>query len=98
LRTHVANNGWRNGRFHKVDLSDADIAIDKAVDDLIALDEALTKLALEDPVKANLVKLRYFAGLTEEQAAKALEISRATASRYWSYVGAWLLHEISEGD
>ena len=88
----------RSGRFHKVDLSDADIAIDKPVDDLIALDEALTKLALEDPVKANLVKLRYFAGLTEEQAAKALEISRATASRYWSYVRAWLLHEMSEGD
>jgi RNA polymerase sigma factor (TIGR02999 family) len=87
-----------SGRLHKVDLNNVDIAIDKAVDDLIALDEALTKLALEDPVKANLVKLRYFAGLTEEQAAKVLEISRATASRYWSYVRAWLLHEISEGD
>jgi len=87
----------RSGRFHKVDLGEADIAIDKAVDDLIALDEALTKLTLEDPVKANLVKLRYFAGLTEEQAAKVLEISRATASRYWSYVRAWLLHEMSEG-
>jgi RNA polymerase sigma factor (TIGR02999 family) len=88
----------RGGRLHKVDLSDADIAIDKAVEELIALDEALTKLAQEDPVKANLVKLRYFAGLTEEQAAKALEISRATASRYWSYVRAWLLHEISRSD
>jgi len=88
----------RSGRFHKVGLTDAEIAIDKAVDDLVALDEALTKLAREDPVKANLVKLRYFAGLTEEQAAKALQISRATASRYWSYVRAWLLHEIGHGD
>ncbi|MHC4434178.1 MAG: ECF-type sigma factor, partial [Planctomycetota bacterium] len=55
------------------------------------------KLAAEDPVKAELVKLRYFAGLTIEQAAEMLEISRATADRYWSYARAWLFHEINEG-
>jgi RNA polymerase sigma factor (TIGR02999 family) len=78
----------------RIDLADADIALDKTVDDLLALDEALAKLAREDPVKADLVKLRYFAGLTLEQAAQALDISRATASRYWSYVQAWLFDEI----
>ena len=82
----------------KVDLTEAAIALDRAVDDLLALDDALAKLAREDPVKAQLVKLRYFGGLTEEQAAQALSISRATASRYWSYVQAWLFHEIGEGD
>jgi len=86
-----------NGR-EKVDLTEADIAIDRAVDDLLALDDALAKLAQEDPVKAELVKLRYFAGLTLEQAAEVLNISRATASRYWSYVQAWLFHEIRDGD
>ena len=48
-------------------------------------------------MKAQLVQLRYFAGLTEEQAAQALGISRATASRYWSYAQAWLFHEINGG-
>jgi RNA polymerase sigma factor (TIGR02999 family) len=87
----------RSGGWRRVDLSEPDIAVDAAVDDLIALDEALSKLALEDPVKANLVKLRYFAGLSLQQAAEVLDISRATASRYWSYVRVWLLHEIQAG-
>jgi RNA polymerase sigma factor (TIGR02999 family) len=59
-------------------------------DDLLALDEALTKLAEKDPVKADLVKLRYFAGLTADQAAAALGISASTADRYWTYARAWL--------
>jgi len=59
------------------------------------LDEALAKLAIEDPVKAELVKLRYFAGLTVEQAAEILKVSRATADRYWSYARAWLFAEIN---
>ena len=63
-------------------------------DDLIDLDEALEKLAKRDPAKANLVKLRYFAGLTGEQAAKALNISHATADRYWDYACSWLRLEI----
>jgi RNA polymerase sigma factor (TIGR02999 family) len=78
-----------------VHLTETDIALDQQVDDLLALDEALAKLVQEDPVKAQLVQLRYFAGLTEEQAAQALNISRATASRYWSYAQAWLFHEIN---
>jgi RNA polymerase sigma factor (TIGR02999 family) len=58
--------------------------------DLIDLDEALTKLEAEEPVKANLVKLRYFAGLTVHEAAELLGISTATAERYWAYARTWL--------
>jgi RNA polymerase sigma factor (TIGR02999 family) len=64
------------------------------VDDLIDLDEALAKLARRDEPKANLVKLRYFAGLTIQQAAQALEISHATAERHWDYARSWLHAEI----
>jgi RNA polymerase sigma factor (TIGR02999 family) len=85
------------GGQQRVDLDDADLTIEEFSTDIIALDEALAKLAEEDPVKADLVKLRYFAGLTIEQAAKILEISRATADRYWSYARAWLFHEINKG-
>ena len=81
----------------RVDLEDAGIVIEGPAEDIVALDEALAKLALEDPVKADLVKLRYFAGLTIEQAAGILSISRATADRYWSYSRAWLFDEINKG-
>lgn len=63
-------------------------------DDLIDLDEALEKLSKTDRTKADLVKLQYFAGLTGEQAAKALGISHATAERYWDYACSWLRLEI----
>jgi RNA polymerase sigma factor (TIGR02999 family) len=87
----------RGGPRQKVDLEDAGIIIEGPSEDIIALDEALVKLALEDPVKADLVKLRYFAGLTIEQAARILNISKATADRYWSYSRAWLFYEIDKG-
>jgi len=88
----------RGGDQRRIDLSDADIATERDINDLLSLDEALTKLAQEDPTKADLVKLRYFGGLTLEQAGHVLKISRATASRYWSYVQAWLFHEINGSD
>jgi RNA polymerase sigma factor (TIGR02999 family) len=66
-------------------------------DDLLALDEALARLADRDPVKADLVKLRYFAGLTLDQAAAALGLSPSTADRYWAYARAWLRLEITGG-
>jgi RNA polymerase sigma factor (TIGR02999 family) len=66
-------------------------------EDLLALDEALTRLAEHDPVKAELVKLRYFGGLTLDQAAAALNISSATADRYWAYARAWLHQAIKGG-
>jgi RNA polymerase sigma factor (TIGR02999 family) len=66
-------------------------------DDLLALDKALARLTEIDPVKARLVELRYFAGLTGEQAAEILEITPRTADRYWVYARAWLRREM-EGD
>jgi RNA polymerase sigma factor (TIGR02999 family) len=63
-------------------------------DDLLALDEALTKLAAQEPVKAELVKLRFFAGLTIPESAGVLGISDSTAERYWTYARAWLYSEI----
>jgi RNA polymerase sigma factor (TIGR02999 family) len=65
------------------------------VDDLIALDHALNKLAAEDATKAELVKLRYFAGLTLAQAGQVLGISKTTADRWWAYAKAFLMHELS---
>jgi DNA-directed RNA polymerase specialized sigma24 family protein len=62
---------------------------------MIALNEALEKLSNRDKIKAEVVKLRYFAGLTSEQAAGILKISPTTAKRYWIYSRAWLLREIS---
>jgi RNA polymerase sigma factor (TIGR02999 family) len=65
--------------------------------DLLALDEALAKLARQDPVKAQLVELRYFAGLTGGQAAEVLGISPTTADRHWAYARAWLRAEVRGG-
>ncbi len=87
----------RGGGQEKVSLDDVDIAVKEPAEDIVALDEALQKLALEDPTKANLVKLRYFAGLTTKQAAKMLDISQATAERYWSYARVWLFYELKKG-
>jgi RNA polymerase sigma factor (TIGR02999 family) len=67
-------------------------------EDLLALDEALTRLATEHPVRARLVQLRFFAGLSNEEAAQVLGISAVTAKRYWRYARAWLHREISKGN
>ena len=71
-----------------------DIAVPAPSEDLLALDEALAKLEAEDPVKAQLVKLRYFAGLTAEQAADLLGVSYTTANRHWAYARAWLFDRL----
>jgi len=86
----------RGGNYEKVPLEDADIPQNNLPpsDDLIDLDEALEKLSKRDRIKADLVKLRYFAGLTSEQSAKTLDISPATAERYWDYACSWLRLEI----
>ena len=87
----------RGGGHEKVPLDDANIPQKnlRISDDLIDLDEALEKLSGIDRIKADLVKLRYFAGLTGEQAARALGISHATAERYWDYACSWLRLEIA---
>ena len=86
------------GGRERLDLNVNELATGPASDDLLALDEALAKLAGEDRIKADLVKLRYFAGLTLVEAGEMLGLSRATADRYWAYARAWLYHEITKGD
>jgi RNA polymerase sigma factor (TIGR02999 family) len=78
------------GDLERFDVDEVAVAIEPPSEDILALDEALTKLTREDPVKAELVKLRYFTGLTSEQASRMLGISHATAERYWVYARAWL--------
>ncbi len=67
-------------------------------DDLLALDAALAKLSQSDPIKSELIELRYFAGLTGDQAAKILGISSKTADRYWAYSRAWIRREMEGSD
>jgi RNA polymerase sigma factor (TIGR02999 family) len=88
----------RGGGLQRREVDEADVVVTSDSTELIALDEALEKLAREDNVKADLVKLRYFAGLTVEQAGQALGISRATADRYWTFARTWLCNEMSKGD
>jgi RNA polymerase sigma factor (TIGR02999 family) len=87
----------RGGGLLRQELPESELAAPAASDDLLALDEALTQLAQTDAVAAELVKLRYFAGLTSQQAAEALGISARTADRTWAYARAWLLKKIQAG-
>ncbi len=80
-----------------VDLDAVEAVASTDSDDLVALDEALTRLAQEDSTKAALVNLRFFAGLSIDQAAEAMGISRATAIRHWSFARAWLYHQVHDG-
>jgi RNA polymerase sigma factor (TIGR02999 family) len=86
------------GNLVRRDLDEVQLAAPELGEDLLALDDALNRLAEKDPVKAELVKLRHFAGLTVEQAAQALDISPTTANRYWAYARAWLHQEITRGN
>ena len=82
----------------RVDLDKVDLAIQADADTLVRVDEALQKLAVEDRVKAELVKLRYFVGLTIPEAGRALRLSDSTAKRYWAYARAWLYEELKRTD
>lgn len=88
----------RGGDRHKVALTEADWIMNEPSMDLIALDEALNRLTEVYPSVADLVKLRYFAGLTIEQVAQAQGISRRTAVDRWRFAQAWLYREIRKGD
>lgn len=85
------------GDRQRIALDAVDFAIEESSDDLIALDEVLTKLSEEDPGVAELVKLRYFAGLTIDQVARLQGISRRTAVDHWAYARAWLRRQIGKG-
>lgn len=84
------------GQHRRVELIDVPAESEFADERLLALDAALTRFAAEDPVAAQVVELRHFAGLSIENAAIALGLSRATAYRHWTYARAWLRNAISE--
>lgn len=86
----------RGGQFERIDLPDiAQSATEEPVD-LLALDEALKKFEVLHPQKADVVKLRYFAGCTLEETAQAIGIARATAQRHWAFARAWLFGQLNQ--
>lgn len=88
----------RGGHFQRVNLEEAHTLVEAPEEDLLALNEALDNLAREDPKKAELVKLRCFAGLSHQEAAKLIGVSRPTADRYWAYSKVRLYCDIYEPD
>ena len=93
-KQRLKHGGGRN----RIEVELADLPTRLHPDDLLALDDALARLEKLYPVKARLVTLRYFAGLTTEQAAEALGISRVTAHRYWTFARAWLHRQMAGGE
>jgi RNA polymerase sigma factor (TIGR02999 family) len=81
----------RGGDRQRVSFDQVETAGEPRPDDVLALEEVLDRFAVAEPLKAELVKLRYYAGLSEAEAAAALGIARATASRWWAYARAWLI-------
>ena len=100
MRRILIDNARRKNRVRhgqglaRVDLDQVDVAIHSDDDTLIRVDDALRKLAQEDSVKADLVKLRFFIGLSIAEAGQALGLSESTAKRYWAYARAWLYDEL----
>lgn len=88
----------RGGDRQRVDLRHIPAVADLPPDDLLDLDEALTAFAAEDPAKAELVRLRFFAGLSVEEAADLLGVSRATAERHWTYARTWLFDRLTTSE
>jgi RNA polymerase sigma factor (TIGR02999 family) len=90
-RKHTKRHG---GGYQRVGFQGFDLAAPTADDQLLAVNEALDKLAVQHPIQAELVKLRYFAGLTNEEVSQVLGISLSTVKNYWTFARAWLLNEI----
>lgn len=84
----------RGGGLHRVEIEALDPATPEPDDQLLAVNDALDKLALEHPTQAELVKLRYFAGMANEEVAKVMGISISTVKNHWAFSRAWLLNEI----
>ena len=97
-RARRKKSSKQGGHLRRVDLVVPSTAVENPVEDLLALDEALTRFEQQWPDKAKLVKLKYFAGLTIPQASEALGISTATAERYWRFARAWLHSQLKTGD
>jgi RNA polymerase sigma factor (TIGR02999 family) len=102
MRRILVENARRKRRLRhgggrkRLDVDAIDLAADVADERLLALDEAMTKLAVEEPTVAEVVKLRYFAGFTIEQTAEVLGISVRTANRHWAYARAWLHQQLEQ--
>jgi RNA polymerase sigma factor (TIGR02999 family) len=88
----------RGGDRKRIDLKQLATATDAMDEDLLELDEALEQMAVDDPQCAELVKLRFFAGLTADEASQAMGISRRTADRYWAFARAWLFKALRPAD
>ena len=86
----------RGGDRRRLSLDDGDLPCRREPDNVEALNEALARLSATDPTKAELVRLRFFEGLTVEKAGEVLGISRATADRYWAQARLWLRHELND--
>jgi RNA polymerase sigma factor (TIGR02999 family) len=84
------------GGWQRHELLEAELAIDSTGEELFAVDEALSRLAAREPEIARLVELRFFAGLTLEEAAECLRVSVRTAHRHWAYARAWLRRELDQ--
>jgi len=97
-RTRRKHRQKHGGDLRRVDLDIAEVSCHMPDDDLLALDEALNRLKAQDPSKAQLIQLRFFAGLSNDEAAKILGVSSATAKRNWRYARAWLHREITKGE
>lgn len=87
----------RGGGRSRIDLDRIQLALDSSSEELLAVDEALDRLLATHPICGELVKLRFFAGLTHAEAAAALGLPRRTADRHWSYARAWLCEDLSGG-
>ena len=102
MRRILVENARRKGRLkrggncERVGFDDVELAIGGLPEDVVALDEALTKLGEEKPLMVRAIELRYFAGLTLEQIAGILGVSERTVSSYWTYAKAWLYREITK--
>jgi RNA polymerase sigma factor (TIGR02999 family) len=88
----------RGGGLGRIDLDLGSVPLDDPGEDLIDLNEALTDLGREDPLCVRLVMLRFFAGLTQAEAAEALGLARRTADRHWAYARAWLYERLRRGE
>lgn len=88
----------RGGDRRRVNLDQVEIALDTDDEQLLAIDEALSQLAVEDPGAAQLVSLRFFAGLTMQEAADSLDLPLRTAERQWAYARAWLYARLRHED
>lgn len=104
MRRLLVENARRKQRLkhggdrQRVSLEAAEALLQTPSEDLLALDEALTRLTAHDPIKAEVVKLRFFAGLTMPEIAASLDLSQATVERYWTYARTWLYAELVGDD